>query len=204
VDWCGTFRKFEKLVHDQGAQYLGGMWHPDSQEKSRGWLTAIDASTGTIQWRYESRRPMHAAITATSTDLLFTGELDGDFLVLDARDGTVLFRHDTGGAMNGGVVTYAIGGKQYIAVTSGTATRFGRAPAASATVTIFAIVRPDVIRGSSNHPRRSFAPGRGRRARVGRANPRPLRAAGFVELAPRRPPPGAAAPGGRALRAASI
>jgi alcohol dehydrogenase (cytochrome c) len=138
VDWCGTF-KSETLVHVMGQLYLGGRWVPDPLELARGWVTAIDASTGTIRWRYESRRPMLAAITATSSDLLFTGELDGDFLVLDARNGTVLFRHNTGAAMNGGVVTYEVSGKQYIAVTSGPATRFWRAPAGSATVTIFAI-----------------------------------------------------------------
>jgi PQQ-dependent dehydrogenase (methanol/ethanol family) len=139
VDWCGTFRKSPTLVHVMGQLYLGGWWVPDPPDQARGWLTAIDASTGTIRWRYESRRPMLAAITATSADLLFTGELDGDFLVLDARDGTVLFRHDTGGAIAGGIVTYQIANKQYVAVTSGAATRFWRARAGSATVTIFAV-----------------------------------------------------------------
>ena len=143
VDWCGRFIKSETLVHVMGELYLGGRWVPDPLQEARGWLTAIDASTGTIRWRYESRRPMLAAITTTSTDLLFTGELEGNFLVLDARDGTVLFRHDTGGAINGGVVTYQIGAKQYIAVTSGAATSFWRAPAGSATVTIFAIAPTD-------------------------------------------------------------
>jgi len=140
VDWCGTFRKSESLVHVMGQNYMGGRWIADPPAQARGWLTAIDASTGTIRWRYESRRPMLAAIAATSAELLFTGELDGDFLVLDARDGTVLFRHDTGSPMNGGVVTYQIGGKQYVAVVSGAATRFWRAPVGSATVTIFATV----------------------------------------------------------------
>jgi alcohol dehydrogenase (cytochrome c) len=115
---------------------------PDPVEQSRGWLTAIDASTGAIRWRYESRRPMLAAVTATSTDLLFTGELDGDFLILDARDGTVLHRHATGGAMNGGIVTYQIDGKQYVAVTSGTATRFWRTRVAPAQLIIFSLPAP--------------------------------------------------------------
>ena len=44
-----------------------------------GWLTAIDARSGTVQWRYQSSRHMVAAVTATSTDLVFTGEFNGDF-----------------------------------------------------------------------------------------------------------------------------
>jgi len=137
VDWCGTFTKAEKLYHD--VPYLGGRWVRDHRDNGRGWLTAIDASTGAIRWRYESQRPMLAAVTVTSADLVFTGELGGDFLVLDARDGRVLHRHPTGGAMNGGIVTYRIDGTQYVAVTSGTATFFWHVPMAPATVTIFSL-----------------------------------------------------------------
>jgi alcohol dehydrogenase (cytochrome c) len=86
---------------------------------------------------------MLAAVTTTSTELVFTGELSRDFLVLDGRDGRVLYRHDTGGAVNGGIVTYEIDGKQHVAVTSGTATYFWGAPVAPATVTIFALPAPD-------------------------------------------------------------
>jgi alcohol dehydrogenase (cytochrome c) len=139
ADWCGTFRKAETLVHVPGRNYMGGTWRGDPVEQGRGWLTATDASTGAVRWRYESRRPMLAAVTATSADLLFTGELDGDFLVLDAPEGTVLHRYDTGAAMNGGVVTYRIAGKQYVAVTSGTATYFWGAPGGPATVIVFAL-----------------------------------------------------------------
>src|SRR5262249_12421019 len=92
VEWCGVFKKAETLQHVPGRNYMGGRWIADPIEQGRGWLTAIDASTGAIRWRYASRRPMLAAIAATSADLLFTGELDGTFLVLDARDGTVLHR----------------------------------------------------------------------------------------------------------------
>ena len=41
--------------------------------------TTINASSGTVQWRNQSSRPMVATVTATSTDLVFTGELNGDF-----------------------------------------------------------------------------------------------------------------------------
>src|SRR5262245_2126550 len=72
VEWCGTFKKAERLVHVPGQLYMGGTFQPDPLEQSRGWLTAIDASTGTIRWRYESPRPMVAAVTVTSADLVFT------------------------------------------------------------------------------------------------------------------------------------
>jgi hypothetical protein len=43
--------------------------------------------------------------------LLFTGELNGDFIVLDGCDGSVLYRFNTGGAISGGIATYQVGGK---------------------------------------------------------------------------------------------
>lgn len=139
VDWCATFKKAEQLVFVPGQLYMGGTVAFDRVEKSRGWLTAIDAATGARAWKYESRRPLVAAVTATSTDLLFTGELTGDFLAIDARDGRVLYRHDVGGPIGNGVITYGVRGKQYVAATSGTAAPFWRVPIAHASVTVFAL-----------------------------------------------------------------
>ena len=139
VDWCGTYKKAEKLHHVKGQNYMGGAYVPDPVDQMRGWLTAIDASSGPIRWRYESSRPLVAAVTATSADLVFTGELTGDFIALDGRDGSVLYRFKTEGAMSGGIVTYQVGGKQYVAVASGAATRFWRVPPAVATITVFSL-----------------------------------------------------------------
>ena len=54
---------------------------------AQGWITAVDGVTGAVRWKYRSPRPMVAAITATAGDVLFTGELTGDFLAFDARSG---------------------------------------------------------------------------------------------------------------------
>ena len=63
-------------------------------------------------------------MTATSGGVLFTGDLNNDFLVLDAKTGDVLYRFNTGGSIGGGVITYALGGRQYAAATSGTVSAF--------------------------------------------------------------------------------
>ena len=118
---------------------MGGTAALDPPEKSRGWLTAIDAAAGQVRWKYQSTRPMLAAVTATSAELVFTGELTGDFLALDARDGRVLYRFNTGGPLNGGIITYAINGRQYVVVNSGNASGFWRAARGSATVLLFAL-----------------------------------------------------------------
>jgi alcohol dehydrogenase (cytochrome c) len=117
VDWCGTFTSAEQVRYIPGANYLGGTYKPD--ETSQGWLSAIDASTGAVKWRYRSPRPMVAAAATAAGGIVMTGELTGDFLVLDAENGKELFRFNTGGPIGGGVITYQIAGRQYIAVASG-------------------------------------------------------------------------------------
>jgi alcohol dehydrogenase (cytochrome c) len=141
VDWCATFAMAKELRFVPGQLYMGGSYTLDPVEKSRGWLTAIDAATGAIKWRYESRRPMLAAVTTTASGLIFTGELEGDFLALDAVDGRVLYRFNTGGRLNGGIATYEIDNRQYVAVAAGNATAFWRVPPASSTIIVFGLPR---------------------------------------------------------------
>ena len=63
----------------------------------------------------------------------------GDFIVLDGCDGSVFYHSNTGGTISGGMVTYQVGGKQYMAVTSGAATRCWQVPPAAATVVVFSL-----------------------------------------------------------------
>jgi alcohol dehydrogenase (cytochrome c) len=101
VDWCETMASATNVRHVPGRDYMGGT---DVMEKaSRGWLTAINALTGAIVWKYESKRPMVAAVTATKGNVILTGELTGDFLAFDARDGKELYRFNTGGAIGAGI-----------------------------------------------------------------------------------------------------
>jgi hypothetical protein len=108
----------------QGMHYYGGAVAQDTREKSKGWLTAVDASTGKERWKYASPTPLVAGVTATSGGVLFTGDLNNDFLALDAGTGKVLYRFNTGGSIGGGVISYALDGKQYVAATSGTVSAF--------------------------------------------------------------------------------
>jgi alcohol dehydrogenase (cytochrome c) len=143
VDWCATYSAAEEPRYIPGHSYLGGTFDLDPPEKAQGWVTAIDAATGTIKWKYRSLRPMVASVTTTGGDLVFTGEMTGDFLALDARTGAVLYRFNTGGSMGGGVVTYEVSGRQYIAAASGTPSGYwadlnGGAP----TIVVFALPQP--------------------------------------------------------------
>jgi len=140
VDWCTTFSSFEQVRYIPGRNYMGGKTDLDPPSKAQGWLTAVDASTGAVKWKYRSPRPMVAAVTTTAGNLVLTGELTGDFVAFDARNGNVLYRFNTGGPIGGGVVTYSTGGRQYIAVASGSPSNFWteRNPG-SPTIVVFAL-----------------------------------------------------------------
>ena len=141
VDWCGIFSKAPKDPPImQGMHYYGGSVASDPREKSKGWLTAFDASTGKERWKYASPTPLVAGVTATSGGVLFTGDLNNDFLALDAKTGDVLYRFNTGGSIGGGVISYALDGKQYAATTSGTVSAFFGGSGLPAVV-IFAVDR---------------------------------------------------------------
>lgn len=139
VDWCGVFKKAKELRPIPGQIMMGGTYQNDALEKARGWLTAVDAATGKVVWKYESAKPMLAAVATTSAEMLFTGEMTGDFLALNARTGKVLYRFHTGGPMNGGVVSYAVNGKQYVAAASGSASGFWYVAPGSSTIIVFAL-----------------------------------------------------------------
>ena len=117
VDWCSVYTEVEEFRFIPGKLYMGGILEMD--EMRQGWITAVDAASGAVKWRYQSKLPRVAAVTATAGGVLFTGELTGDFLVLDAATGKDLYRFNTGGPMGGGAITYEMNGRQYIAVVSG-------------------------------------------------------------------------------------
>jgi alcohol dehydrogenase (cytochrome c) len=121
VDWCAVYRS-GPVAHTPGQLYSGGSYTQDATTP-RGQLTAIDARTGQEKWRYKAPAAMVAGVTSTAGGLLLTGDMDGNFLAFDSASGKLLHSYPTGGAIAGGVVTYAIGGKQYIATTSGNVSR---------------------------------------------------------------------------------
>jgi outer membrane protein assembly factor BamB len=140
VDWCGTFTAFadENVGPALPANYLGGTYRSDA--KKQGWITAIDAVSGETRWKYLSPQPVVAAVTTTAGGVVFGGELTGHFVVLDAEAGNVLHRFQTGGPIGGGVISYELEGKQYVAVMSGRPSAFWWGGHAGApTVFVFAL-----------------------------------------------------------------
>jgi alcohol dehydrogenase (cytochrome c) len=62
---------------------------------------------------------MIGGVTPTAGGVVLTGGYDGDFLVFDAGSGAILYRFHTGAIIGGGVSTYRVGDRQYVAVATG-------------------------------------------------------------------------------------
>jgi len=92
----------------------------DPVEKWGGWIYANDADTGDWKWRARANYPTISGLAPTAGNILAFGDMGGNFRVLRSSDGKVLYENDMGGAIAGGVITYMINDKQYIALTSGT------------------------------------------------------------------------------------
>lgn len=83
-----------------------------------GTLQAISVETGKIIWKYEQRAGMMSAV-ATGGGLVFAGDTNGTFRAFDQRDGKVLWSVNLGSPVTGYPITYAVRGKQYVAVSVG-------------------------------------------------------------------------------------
>ena len=58
-------------------------------------------------------------VTPTSGGVVFFGDMGGNFYALDSADGRKLWGEKIGGAIGGGVITYAVDGKQKVAAATG-------------------------------------------------------------------------------------
>jgi alcohol dehydrogenase (cytochrome c) len=120
VDWCMTLAS-APLEYKAGEHEIGATIKPDAT--ASGWVVAVDSETGDVRWRYHADKPVIAGVTPTAGGVIFTGDTAGNFIVLDSKTGAELAKINTGGALAGGVVTYEMGGKQYVAFASGNVSR---------------------------------------------------------------------------------
>ena len=90
-----------------------------TEAAGRGAVIAIDPSNGEERWRFEMTDVTTSGILTTSSNLLFTGGREGHFQALDAGSGALLWKRSLGGQIANGPITYAVDGRQYVAVAAG-------------------------------------------------------------------------------------
>ena len=105
----------------EGTAFTGGSWvmKPPPGGTQEGYLAAYDPITGERKWTVPVTTWIMASVLATAGDLVFTGDPEGNFFALDARNGTRLWTFQTGAGHRGSSVTYSIRGRQYVATPTG-------------------------------------------------------------------------------------
>jgi glucose dehydrogenase len=102
-----------KLVY--GLQ-MPGIITPGTDKVGSVW--AISVETGKVLWKHEQRAGM-LPLLATGGRLVFGGDAAGYFRAFDQRTGKVVWEQNLGTAVSGFPVSFAVDGKQYIAVATG-------------------------------------------------------------------------------------
>ena len=108
-----------KMVPPDGANWLGGVYTFDDPSKATGWVTAFNAKDGSVKWKFHSSSPILAGVTPTAGGLVFSADEKGKFYAFNAENGKILWQNSTGLPTGGGIVSYAVNGKQYISVVAG-------------------------------------------------------------------------------------
>ncbi|HXA76378.1 MAG TPA: PQQ-dependent dehydrogenase, methanol/ethanol family [Candidatus Acidoferrales bacterium] len=98
----------------------GGGRNALSGDDSYGAIRALDVMTGKLKWQYKMLSPAETSTLATAGDLVFAVTDEGNFFALDAASGKLLWEFTVGGAnAESNLITYEVGGKQYVIGASG-------------------------------------------------------------------------------------
>jgi alcohol dehydrogenase (cytochrome c) len=105
----------------RGALGLGGK--EERNLGSRGsYLTAIDYKTGRIAWQHTFRTIANTGLATglltTAGDLLFAGDVSGNFIAFDPAKGVPLWHAQLGQVTSNAAETYMLDGKQYVLVAA--------------------------------------------------------------------------------------
>jgi alcohol dehydrogenase (cytochrome c) len=120
-DQCDIFSTAPQ-PYEAGHAYYGSAYFPsDEAEPYRGFLKAIDPTTGKIKWTFEHTSPTWSGVLSTAGGLVFTGDAEGNFIAVDAATGKPLWHFQMGGAVYAAPIAFAVDGKEYVAIAAGSA-----------------------------------------------------------------------------------
>jgi alcohol dehydrogenase (cytochrome c) len=129
-DYSGVYYSW-KQEYEQGKWYAGGSVRAElpsivrqevrtrGPESGYGAIRAINPATGERVWEYRMSDVSDSGLLTTATDLLFSGNREGHFFALNARDGKLLWTRYLGGQVAASPITWSVDGRQYVSIASG-------------------------------------------------------------------------------------
>jgi alcohol dehydrogenase (cytochrome c) len=133
--WSPLTRLFYVMAHENQAQtyfkmkeeyrpgesFEGGGFRNLLGDEPPGAVKAIEAETGKIRWEFKTHSYVMAGVLSTAGGLVFGSSGEGHFFALDAKSGKPLWRFQTGARIQANPISYAVDGKQHVAIASGQA-----------------------------------------------------------------------------------
>ncbi len=110
---CGFYRKTGRVYGP----------NPDFKDPGKRFLRALNIHTGAVAWEKPltgSNEANYSGVLSTAGNIVFHGETAGGFAAVNAGDGTTLWSFPTNDSWRASPMTYMAGGKQYVAVATGT------------------------------------------------------------------------------------
>ncbi len=97
-----------------------GVRRPGSDPSKYAGIAKVNLETGRLDRIYEGPVPGNGATLVTAGDVVFWGDLDQMFRAFDADTGDILWETKVSGPIQNSTITYAVNGKQYVAIMTGT------------------------------------------------------------------------------------
>jgi PQQ-dependent dehydrogenase (methanol/ethanol family) len=122
VDWtdnCLDMTAANPAANPPTPARRGGVLRAGGNPQETNGLAKINLSTGEILRFGMGRAPANGAMLATAGGLIFHGDLNRRFRAYDEATGKQLWETILGGPISVSTITYAINGKQYVAVMTG-------------------------------------------------------------------------------------
>ena len=92
---------------------------PNDPPNSTG-IKALDPETGKTMWDFKTYQgSLSNGLLATAGNVVFASIRDGNIAAFDAKTGKALWRFQTGAALAASPMSYAVDGKQFIAIAAG-------------------------------------------------------------------------------------
>jgi alcohol dehydrogenase (cytochrome c) len=117
---CATYFLKPQQFEEGRTYYSTGIKHPGNRTPQKI-LLAYDVTSGKFAWRYPQIGTGHSSggTMTTAGGLTFFGDDAESFEAVDAQSGAPLWHFHTGQLMHASPMSFAVDGKQYVAIASG-------------------------------------------------------------------------------------
>jgi alcohol dehydrogenase (cytochrome c) len=120
LEECETYFLKPQAFQEGHGYYSTGVKHIPG-ETSQKVLVAFNLDTSSIAWKYPQTGAARSSggTMSTASGVVFFGDDAGSFEAVDAQNGKPLWHFNTGQEISASPMSYAIGGKQYVAIAAG-------------------------------------------------------------------------------------